>query len=74
MELPLKNGLSELSLNELEVVDGGGFLGDVFEAINPINLLEFVYGVGEDLGASSVKFGRELYDFSQDVQDILGGN
>ena len=52
------------------MVDGGGW-GDFFEKINPLNLIEFTYKLGQDLGASSVKFGRECYDFYEDVKKIF---
>jgi hypothetical protein len=66
----LKNGFCELSFDEMEMVDGGGW-GDFFEKINPLNLIEFTYKLGQDLGASSVKFGRECYDFYEDVKKIF---
>lgn len=54
-------------------VDGGDnvTVGDVFQKINPLNLLEFVYQMGQDFGAASVKFGRECYDFYSDLKEIF---
>ena len=59
-------------LSECEFYDiTGGDWGDVFEKINPIKALEFVYQVGQDFGAASVKFGREVYDTYCDVKKIF---
>lgn len=70
MEESLKCVFLELSPKDMEVIEGGD-LGDVFEKINPVNLLEFVYQMGQDFGAASVKFGRECYDFYSDIKTII---
>ena len=70
MELVLSDGFFEMSQNELYELDAGD-TGDFFEKISPLHALEFVYQVGQDFGAASVKFGRECYDFYRDVKKIL---
>lgn len=69
----LKEAFCELKQDEMQMIDGGdsGSWGEVFEKINPLNALEFVYQMGQDFGAASVKFGRECYDFYRDVKEIF---
>lgn len=67
----MQTNFIELSPFELQKVDGGSDWEDVFEKISPIGLLEFTYQVGQDIGAASVKFGRECYDFYCDVKEIF---
>ena len=79
MEMIMSNEFSELNSEEMFVAVGGKknsedssfSLMDFVEKINPLNLLEFVYQVGTDMGKASVQFGRELYGFYRDVRTIL---
>lgn len=64
------NKMEEIFIDETMEISGGK-ASDIFEKINPMNVLEFTYQVGQDLGASSVKFGRNLYDFYTDVKKIF---
>lgn len=39
--------------------------------IGPMDLGEVIYKAGENFGSSSVKFGRSLYTFYEDVKTIV---
>ena len=71
MESVLDNGFQELAVNEILLVSGGGW-SDFFEKISPMSVGEFIYQAGQDFGASGVKFGRECYDFYDDLRKIWG--
>ena len=66
MELTMTNsfGFCELNENELMMVDGGGW-NDVFDKINPIHAVEFIYQAGQDFGAAGVKHLREAADMGR---------
>lgn len=66
----MNNNLCELSNVELETCNGGK-LTDFLEKVSPLEVAKAVYKAGEDFGASSVKFGRECYDFYKDVKKIF---
>lgn len=63
---------SEMSQDEMLVIDGGEW-EDFFEAVNPLNVVQFVYELGEDFGRATVKCGEALYDFGKDVVTIITG-
>lgn len=67
--MELKNNFNEMTMGELEAVDGG--LSNFFDKVNPLNVAKFIYEVGQDMGASSVKIGREIYGFYSDVKKIF---
>lgn len=60
----------ELSTYEALDISGGDW-GDIFEKINPLDALDWIYERGVDFGAASVKFGRECYGFYRDVKTIF---
>ena len=45
------NKMEEIFIDETMEISGGK-ASDIFEKINPMNVLEFTYQVGQDLGAS----------------------
>jgi len=66
MELAMTNGFSELSFNEMEMVDGGGWpwyyhilagLGPVgLPVIAEIEAAKYVYKLGYDNGYNSTRY------------------
>lgn len=70
MELTMTNEFCEMTQKEAELIEGGEW-SDFFEAINPLNLVDYIYQLGQDFGAAGVKFGRELYDFGSDLKKIF---
>ncbi len=67
----MNNKFCELTNLELEALNGGGILGDIFEKVSPIEAGKAIYKAGQDFGAAGVKFGRACYDFYKDVKTIF---
>ena len=70
MDMVMANGFVELTAGESNEIDGGKF-SDVFEKIELIPVVGWIYQLGQDFGQTSVKFGREIYRQYEDMKKIF---